>query len=259
MKSFENRNLLKEKEMKKVTRSIAAIAVIIGSFVVGGNAAFAISPPPAIPTSTIPEIDSPDLGGGFSGPGSFDVSMTGDLDTHCDEDDGVVTLSIENNLSDSGIIPAKRWIAVHLAMSSESEGDESGWLGFGLYPFPVFFPMEKGDGGPAEFEAPSGDYELTATIYISAMEIDETIDVDGVDGPDEAADFVADNDPYFQKTVSVDCSSDDPVEITEDTPEEITEDTPEEITEDTPEEITEDTPEETEVEEPVEGSPLFTG
>ena len=246
MKSFENRNLLKEKEMKKVTRSIAAIAVIIGSFVVGGNAAFAISPPP-----TIPEIDSPDLGGGFSGPGSFDVSMTGDLDTHCDEDDGVVTLSIENNLSDSGIIPAKRWIAVHLAMSSESEGDESGWLGFGLYPFPVFFPMEKGDGGPAEFEAPSGDYELTATIYISAMEIDQTIDVDGVDGPDEAADFVADNDPYFQKTVSVDCSSDDPVEITEDTPEE--------ITEDTPEEITEDTPEETEVEEPVEGSPLFTG
>jgi len=228
--------------MKKVTRSIAAIAVIFGSFVAGGNAAFAIAlPPTPIDPVVIPEVDGPE----FSGPGSFDVSLTPDLDTHCDEDDGVVTLSIENNLSDFGIIPANRWVALHLAMSSESEGDLSGW--FGSYPFPVFFEMEKGDGGSSEFEAPSGDYELTATIYVSAKEIDQTIDVDGVDGPDEAADFVANNDPFFQKTLSVDCSSDDPVEVTEDTPEEITEDTPEELTE------------ETDVDELVEGSPLFTG
>jgi len=242
--------------MKKVTKSIAAIAVIFGSLVVGGNAALAVSLPPApIDPVVIPEGDGPE----FSGPGSFDISMTAELDTHCDEDDGIVTITIENNLSDTGIIPANRWVAVHMEMSSESEGDQAGWLGFGLLPYPVFFELEKGDGGPAEFEAPSGDFELTTTIYVSSKEIDQTVDVDGVDGPDKAADFVADNDPSFQKTVSIECSSDDPVETTEDTPEEVTEDTPEEVTEDTPEEVTEDTPEETEVDDPIEGSPLFTG
>jgi hypothetical protein len=234
--------------MKKVTKSIAAIAVIFGSLVVGGNAALAVSLPPApIDPVVIPEGDGPE----FSGPGSFDISMTAELDTHCDEDDGIVTITIENNLSDTGIIPANRWVAVHMEMSSESEGDQAGWLGFGLLPYPVFFELEKGDGGPAEFEAPSGDFELTTTIYVSSKEIDQTVDVDGVDGPDKAADFVADNDPSFQKTVSIECSSDDPVETTEDTPEE--------VTEDTPEEVTEDTPEETEVDDPIEGSPLFTG
>ena len=242
--------------MKKVTKSIAAIAVIFGSLVVGGNAALAVSLPPApIDPVVIPEGDGPE----FSGPGSFDISMTAELDTHCDEDDGIVTITIENNLSDTGIIPANRWVAVHMEMSSESEGNQAGWLGFGLLPYPVFFEMEKGDGGPAEFEVPSGDFELTTTIYVSIKEIDQTVDVDGVDGPDKAADFVADNDPSFQKTVSIECSSDDPVETTEDTPEEVTEDTPEEVTEDTPEEVTEDTPEETEVDDPIEGSPLFTG
>ena len=242
--------------MKKVTKSIAAIAVIFGSLVVGGNAALAVSLPPApIDPVVIPEGDGPE----FSGPGSFDISMTAELDTHCDEDDGIVTITIENNLSDTGIIPANRWVAVHMEMSSESEGDQAGWLGFGLLPYPVFFELEKGDGGPAEFEAPSGDFELTTTIYVSSKEIDQTVDVDGVDGPDKAADFVADNDPSFQKTVSIECSSDDPVETTEDTPEEVTEDAPEEVTEDTPEEVTEDTPEETEVDDPIEGSPLFTG
>ena len=242
--------------MKKVTKSIAAIAVIFGSLVVGGNAALAVSLPPApIDPVVIPEGDGPE----FSGPGSFDISMTAELDTHCDEDDGIVTITIENNLSDTGIIPANRWVAVHMEMSSESEGDQAGWLGFGLLPYPVFFELEKGDGGPAEFEVPSGDFELTTTIYVSIKEIDQTVDVDGVDGPDKAADFVADNDPSFQKTVSIECSSDDPVETTEDTPEEVTEDTPEEVTEDTPEEVTEDTPEETEVDDPIEGSPLFTG
>ena len=234
--------------MKKVTKSIAAIAVIFGSFVVGGNAALAIAlPPTPIEPVVIPEVDGPE----FSGPGSFDMSMTSELDTHCDEDDGIVTITIENNLSDTGIIPANRWVAVHMEMSSESEGDNGGWLGFGLISYPVFFEMEKGDGGPVEFEVPSGDFELTTTIYVSAKEIDQTVDVDGVDGPDKAADFVADNDPSFQKTVSIECSSDDPVEVTEDTPEE--------VTEDTPEEVTEDTPEETEVDDPIEGSPLFTG
>ena len=234
--------------MKKVTKSIAAIAVIFGSFVVGGNAALAIAlPPTPIKPVVIPEVDGPE----FSGPGSFDMSMTSELDTHCDEDDGIVTITIENNLSDTGIIPANRWVAVHMEMSSESEGDNGGWLGFGLISYPVFFEMEKGDGGPVEFEVPSGDFELTTTIYVSAKEIDQTVDVDGVDGPDKAADFVADNDPSFQKTVSIECSSDDPVEVTEDTPEE--------VTEDTPEEVTEDTPEETEVDDPIEGSPLFTG
>ena len=226
--------------MKKVTKSIAAIAVIFGSLVVGGNAALAISLPPIDPI-VIPDSDGPgfDLDIDF---GSFDVSMTADLDTHCDDDDGIVNLSIENNLTDAGIVSSDRWVAIHLAMSSESEGDVSGWLGLGIWPDPVFMKMEKGDGGPAELEVPSGDYELTATIYVSAIEIDTQ---------EKADDFVADNDPFFQKTVSVDCSSDDPVETTEDTPEE--------VTEDTPEEVTEDTPEETEVDDPIEGSPLFTG
>ena len=239
--------------MKKVTKSIAAIAVIFGSLVVGGNAALAISLPPTpidpvVDPVVIPEGDGPE----FSGPGSFDASMTAELDTHCDEDDGIVTITIENNLSDTGIIPANRWVAIHMEMSSESEGDNAGWfVGFGIYSYPVFIEMEKGDGGPLEFDVPSGDFEFTTTIYVSAKEIDQTVDVDGVDGPDKAADFVADNDPFFQKTVSVDCSSDDPVETTEDIPEE--------VTEDTPEEVTEDTPEETEVDDPIEGSPLFTG
>ena len=86
--------------MKKVTKSIAAIAVIFGSFVVGGNAALAISLPPTpidpVVIPVIPEVDGPE----FSGPGSFDMSMTAELDTHCDEDDGIVTITIENNLSD---------------------------------------------------------------------------------------------------------------------------------------------------------------
>ena len=42
--------------MKKVTKSIAAIAVIFGSLVVGGNAALAISLPPIDPV-VIPEYD----------------------------------------------------------------------------------------------------------------------------------------------------------------------------------------------------------
>jgi len=239
--------------MKKVTKSIAAIVVIFGSLVYCGNAAFAISEIDTPGDEKIVIVDSkPEVD---SGPGSFDISMTSDFDTHCDEDDGVATLSIENNLSNLGIIPPNRWVAIHFTMSSESLGDQSGWVGFGLMPFPIFYEMEKDDAESLDLEAPSGDFELTATVYVSAREIDQTIDVDGVDGPDEAADFVADNDPSFQKTVSVDCSSDDPVEVTEDTPEEITEDTPEEITEDTPEEITE----ETDVDELVEGSPLFTG
>ena len=245
--------------MKKVTKSIAAIAVIFGSLVVGGNAALAISlPPTPIDPVVIPDLDDPgfDLDIDF---GSFDVSLTPDLDTHCDDDDGVVYLSIENNLTDAGIISSDRWLAVHVDFSSESEGDEAGWLSFGLAPFPIFMLMEKDDGAVIDFEAPLGDYEMTASVWVSSYELDQTIDVDGIAGPDEAADFVADNDPFFQKTVSVDCSSDDPVETTEDTPEEVTEDTPEEVTEDTPEEVTEDTPEETEVDDPIEGSPLFTG
>ena len=239
--------------MKKVTKSIAAIAVIFGSFVVGGNAALAISLPPTpidpVVIPVIPEVDGPE----FSGPGSFDMSMTAELDTHCDEDDGIVTITIENNLSDTGIIPANRWIAIHL----EINGEDRGWAPIGL-DYPVFLEMEKDDLLDWDFYAHPGDHEVTVSLWLTAKELDSA-DVDGVDGPDEAADFVADNDPFFQKTASVDCSSDDPVETTEDTPEEITEDTPEEITEDTPEEVTEDTPEETEVDDPIEGSPLFTG
>jgi len=223
--------------MKKVTRSIAAIAVIIGSFVVGGNAAFAISLPPETPTSTIPEID-------FSGPGSFDISLDPDFDTHCEDEDGVSHLVIENNLSDTGIIPANRWVAVHLEINDE----DLGWAPVGL-DYPVFLEMEKGDSFDPDFSAPAGDHELTISIWISTKELSLV----------KAADFVADYDPDFQKTVSVDCSSDDPVETTEDTPEETTEDTPEETTEDTPVETTEDTPEETDVDDPIEGSPLFTG
>jgi len=231
--------------MKKVTKSIAAIAVIFGSFVAGGNAAFAISLPPTDPI-VIPEIDSPELDLDID-LGSFDVSLTPGLDTHCEEDDGVVYLSIENNLTDAGITSSDRWIAVHLEFISETEGEDSGWLSMGLAPFPVFMLMEKGDGGVIDFIAPPGDYEMTASIWSSAYKLDQSIDVDGVAGPDEAADFVADNDPYFQKTVSVECGSDDPVETTEEIPEEI------------PVETTEETPEETEVDELVEGSPLFTG
>ena len=48
--------------MKRVTKSIAAIAVIFGSLVVGGNAALAISLPPApIDPVVIPEVDGPDF------------------------------------------------------------------------------------------------------------------------------------------------------------------------------------------------------
>ena len=236
--------------MKKVTKSIAAIAVIFGSFVVGGNAALAISlPPTPIDPVVVPEVDGPE----FSGPGSFDVSLTPDLDTHCEDEDGVSYFVVENNLSDTGIIPANRWIAIHL----EINGEDRGWAPIGL-DYPVFLEMEKDDLLDWDFYAHPGDHEVTVSLWLTAKELDSA-DVDGVDGPDEAADFVADNDPFFQKTASVDCSSDDPVETTEDTPEEITEDTPEEITEDTPEEVTEDTPEETEVDDPIEGSPLFTG
>ncbi len=231
--------------MKKVTKTIAAIAVIFGSFVAGGNAAFAIALPPIDPIE-IPEVDGPE----FSGPGSFDVSLTPDLDTHCEDEDGVSYFVVENNLSNTGIIPANRWVAIHL----EINGEDIGWAPIGL-DYPVFLEMEKDDLMDWDFYANPGDHEVTVSLWLTAKELD-LADVDGVDGPDEAADFVANNDPFFQKTLSVDCSSDDPVETTEDTPEE-TEDTPEE-TEDTPEE-TEDTPEETEVEEPVEGSPLFTG
>tara|TARA_B100000427_G_scaffold28952_1_gene21231 strand:- start:933 stop:1682 length:750 start_codon:yes stop_codon:yes gene_type:complete len=240
---------IKEKEMKKITKSIAAIAVIFGSLVYCGNAAFAIS-----------KIDIPDdekillaekEDAELAGPGSFDISLTPDLDTHCDEDDGVSYLSIWNNLSDLGIIPPTRWVAVHLDMSSESYGDASGWLSFGLAPYPLFHELEKGEGDVMDFPAPEGSYELTVSVWISGRELDQSIDVDGIDGPDESAEFIATNEAAFQKTVSVVCSSDDPVETTEDTPVE--------TTEDTPVETTEDTPEDSEVDDPIEGSPLFTG
>ena len=212
--------------MKKVTKSIAAIAVIFGSFVVGGNAALAISlPPTPIDPVVVPEVDGPE----FSGPGSFDVSLTPDLDTHCEDEDGVSYFVVENNLSDTGIIPANRWIAIHL----EINGEDRGWAPIGL-DYPVFLEMEKDDLLDWDFYAHPGDHEVTVSLWLTAKELDSA-DVDGVDGPDEAADFVADNDPFFQKTASVDCSSDDPVETTE------------------------DTPEETEVDDPIEGSPLFTG
>ena len=241
--------------MKKVTKSIAAIAVIFGSFVVGGNAALAISLPPApIDPVVIPEVDGPDFDIDVSsGPGSFDVSLTPDLDTHCEDEDGVSYFVVENNLSDSGIIPANRWVAIHL----EVNGEDLGWAPVGL-DYPVFLEMEKGDIADWDFIAAPGDHELTVSLWLTAKELDGA-DVDGVDGPDAAAKFIDINSPHFEKTVSVDCSSDDPVETTEDTPEETTEDTPEEVTEDTPEEVTEDTPEETEVDDPIEGSPLFTG
>ena len=235
--------------MKNVTKSIAAIAVIIGSLVYCGNAAFAISKIDTPGDEKIvladPESDStkPDID--LSGPGSFDVSLTPDLDTHCEDEDGVSYFVVENNLSDTGIIPANRWVAIHL----EVNGEDLGWAPIGQ-DFPVFLEMEKDDLLDWDFSAHPGDYELTVSLWLTIRELDSA-DVDGVSGPDEAAEFVATNDPHFQKTVSVECSSDDPVETTEDTPEE--------VTEDTPEEVTEDTPEETEVDDPIEGSPLFTG
>ncbi len=243
--------------MKKVTKSIAAIAVIFGSLVYCGNAAFAISKidtpgdEKLVLSDSKPKEDS--------GPGSFDVSLDPYFDTHCDEDDGVAILSIWNNLSDLAIIPPTRGVAVHLDMSSESYGDASGWLSFGLAPYPIFHELEKGDGDDMDFPAFEGSYELTVSVWVSAHGLDQSIDVDGIDGPDEAAEFIAINEAYFQKTVSVNCSSDDPVESTEDDPVESTEDDPVETTEDDPVETTEDTPEDSEVDDPIEGSPLFTG
>jgi len=239
---FENRNLIKEKKMKKVSKTIAAIAVIFGSFVAGGNAAFAISLPSPDP------IVIPDLGG--PGPdididlGSFDITLDPYFDTHCDDDDGEVLFVLENNFTDAGIISATRYVAVHVQY-----GDDDGWypaLGF----MPSFLEMEGEDVYMDIFEeVPSGSTEVTFSVFISVKEPASVL---------ERLDIV-DEGPSWQKTVSVECSSDDPVETTEDTPEEVTEDTPEEVTEDTPEEVTEDTPEETEVDELIEGSPLFTG
>ncbi len=228
--------------MKKVTKSIAAIAVIFGSLVVGGNAALAISLPPIDPV-VIPEYDGPGLDLEVV-LGSFDISLDPYFDTHCEDDDGEVLLVLDNNLTDAGIISGTRYVAVHVQY-----GDHDGWYPDGG-PLPNFMELKSGQMYMDIFEwVPSGSTELTFTAFVSVNDPASIVE----------ATAIIDEGPFWQKTVSVDCSSDDPVEVTEDTPEEVTEDTPEEVTEDTPEEVTEDTPEEIEVDDPIEGSPLFTG
>ncbi|MEO2166417.1 MAG: hypothetical protein ABGX61_09580 [Acidimicrobiales bacterium] len=211
--------------MKKQLRILAIILVAALSLSTGGTA----HARPAIDTDTFvpdgiviedprPDFSDVDLG-------SFDIELTSDFETHCDADDGTFTFSGINNYTGEGITAADRWVAI-----SVEDGEGTVWAPAGQ-PVPVFFHTENGDSGSTTVDASPGSYEATVTFYLSFR---------AVSTPDAGAlidEMIADDEVFWQGTVSVDCS-----------PEEVEEPT------ETPEEV-----EESEVDEAIEGSPLFTG
>jgi len=218
--------------MKKQLRILAIILVAALSLSTGGTA----HARPAIDTDTFvpdgivigdPGPDFPDVD-----LGSFDIELTSDFETHCDADDGTFTFSFENNYTGAGITAAERWVAI-----SVEDNDGISWAPAGA-PTPTFGHFEEGDGDSFTLDALPGSYEATVTFYLSFR---------AVSTPDAGAlidEMIADDEVFWQGTVSVDCSPDEPVETTEEVEE--------------PVETTEEV-EESEVDEAIEGSPLFTG
>ena len=218
--------------MKKQLRILAIILVAALSLSTGGTA----HARPAIDTDTFvpdgiviedprPDFSDVDLG-------SFDIELTSDFETHCDADDGTFTVSFMNNYTGEGFTAADRWVAI-----SVEDNDGIGWVPSDGST-PNFGKFEEGDGFSYTQDALPGSYQATVTFYLSLLEVDPA------DAESVVAEMAADGETFWQETVSVDCTPDEPVETTEEV---------EEPTE-TPEEV-----EESEVDEAIEGSPLFTG
>jgi len=219
--------------MKKQLRILAIILVAALSLSTGGTAHArpAIDTDTLVPGGIIVEDSAPDIPD-FS-PGSFDIEFTSDFETHCDADDGTFTFSFENNYTGAGITAAERWVAI-----SVEDNDGISWAPAGA-PTPTFGHFEEGDGDSFTLDALPGSYQVTVTFYLSLIEVD----------PADAETVVANSGAFWQDTVSVDCTPDEPVETTE-----VTEEPAE-----TPEETPAEEVEESEVDEAIEGSPLFTG
>ena len=218
--------------MKKQLRILAIILVAALSLSTGGTAHArpAIDTDSLVPGGIIVEDSAPDFPD-FS-PGSFDIELTSDFETHCDADDGTFTVSFMNNYTGAGITAADRWVAI-----SVEDNDGIGWAPSDGST-PNFEKFEEGDGSSYTQDALPGSYQATVTFYLSLLQVDPP------DAGSVVAEMIADDEVFWQETVSVDCTPDEPVETTEEV---------EEPTE-TPEEI-----EESEVDEAVVGSPLFTG
>ncbi|MDE0928339.1 MAG: hypothetical protein OSA06_06220 [Acidimicrobiales bacterium] len=218
--------------MKKQLRILAIILVAALSLSTGGSAHArpAIDTDSFVPDGIVigdPGPDFPDVD-----LGSFDIELTSDFETHCDADDGTFTVSFMNNYTGEGFTAADRWVAI-----SVEDNDGIGWAPSDGST-PSFGKFEEGDGFSFTPDALPGSYQATVTFYLSLREVDL---------PDAGAlidEMIADDEVFWQGTVSVDCSPDEPVETTEEVEE--------------PVETTEEV-EESEVDEAIEGSPLFTG
>ena len=201
---------------------VAALSLSTGGT---AHARPAIDTDSLVPGGIIVEDSAPDIPD-FS-PGSFDIEFTSDFATHCEADDGTFTFSFENNYSNAGIVPANRWVAI-----SVEDAEETVWTPYGQ-PFPIFAEYAKGEADSFTVDAKPGSYEVTVTFYLSLRPVDPA------DSKDLIAEMIDDDEVFWQDTVRVDCTPDEPVETTEETP---------------TEEV-----EESEVDEAIVGSPLFTG
>ena len=228
MKSFENRNQNKEKKMKKIIRLVSVIVVVASTFFVGSNVASA---------GMVSEPEPPS---------DYEITVSTDFEYHCFKN-GLVFVEIENNNpTHLKMAPESIWVNVEMEIFASDAGAYSEYE-----PGPTIGDSDEvfaGDSANYVFLAPEGSFHGVIKVYVAESSWER---------PDEV--LVRRIGAFCEE---LDIPEDDPVETTEDDPEETTEDDPKETTEDDPEETTEDDPEEvieTEIDDPIEGSPLFTG
>ena len=211
--------------MKKINRLVSVIVIAASTFFISSNVASA-------GMTSEPEPS-----------GDYDVSIVTVLDNHCYKN-GLVFVDIENNNpTHLKMAPESIWVNVQLQIFASDDGAYTEYR-----PGPTATDSEEvaaGDSVSYGFVAPEGSFFGVVKVYVAESSF-------------ERPDLVS-----IQR-LSINCGDDDPgivdipeidfPEISEDDPEETTEGDPEESTEDDPEEVTE-----TEIDDPIEGSPLFTG
>ena len=241
MKSFENRNQNKEKKMKKIIRLVSVIVIAASTFFVSSNVASA---------GMVSEPEPPS---------DYEITVSTDFEYHCFKN-GLVFVEIENNNpTHLKMAPESIWVKVQLEIFSSDDGAYTEYR-----PGPTTSDTEEvpaGDSVSYGFIAPEGSFFGVVRVYVAESSF-ERPDLVSIKRMLITCD---DDDPGIIDIPEIDIpeiSEGDPEETTEGDPEETTEGDPEETTEGDPEETTEDDPEEvteTEVDDPIEGSPLFTG
>ena len=241
MKSFENRNQNKEKKMKKIIRLVSVLVIAASTFFVSSNVASAGM------------VSEPEPSG------DYDVSIVTVLDNHCYKN-GFIFVDVENNNpTHLKMAPESIWVSAQLEIFSSDAGAYTEYR-----PGPTVGDSEEvpaGDSVSYAFMAPEGSFFGIVKVYVaeSALERPDLV------ATQRLSINCGDDDPGIVDIPEIDfpeISEDDPEETTEGDPEETTEGDPEETIEGDPEESTEDDPEEvteTEIDDPIEGSPLFTG